>query len=407
MSSALRAVVLSVVVAFAGMTGFAALSKQYAEWPNTAVRWLMTRDEQRAWRDVKTDEQARAFIDLFWARRDPTPGTSINEFRNEFEARVRYADEAFASKRKKGSLTDRGRVFVLLGSPKNALDQTKDITGGGATGLGPDLSGGGGSAGAGPAGVASPGGSFAPRTLAAKTTFEYARPFALGLTGPVVFIQNPSTDEFAIDPQQSNVMGALADAVKKAIVNPNLTEVPDWARSGIRKVTTAPLEEAAEAAPPAPAPKQTVRTVIAAPPVPTTVAGAAGAHDLHLLGNVRVIKVGEDENPFAHVQPKWTFKKSEDLGFAFQYCTASLSTPRPKLTMSITMSGKVNGDPVSVSTPEDDVLAEPLAKLPGCYLIRGAIPLESLDPASYSLFINVKDNSTGKTFTLEKGFTVE
>lgn len=405
--TALRAFLLAGVVAGAAVAGSAALSKQYADWPSTAVQWLMTRDDQRAWRDVRTDEQARAFIDLFWARRDPTPGTPLNEYRNEFEARVRYCDAHFGTKRRAGSLTDRGRVFILLGSPKNLLDQTKDTTGG-ATSVGVFTAGGSsaGSTGGGPAEIGSPGSSLAARTLAAKNTFEYERPFALGLSGPVVFIQNPTTLEFAIDPQQSNVMGALADAVKRAIVSPELKQVPEWAESGLRQAPVAARESLPDTETVAGPSSVTTRKTIVQPPAPTAVAGAAGAHDLWLLGNVRVIRAGEDENPFAHLTGKWAFKKNEDLGFAFEYCAVSLSSPRPSLTMSITMSGKVKGEPVSVSTPEDDVLAEPLAKLPGCYLVRGAIPLESLEPGSYGFFVNVKD-AAGKTVTLEKGFTVE
>ena len=51
----------------------------------------MTRDEQKKWRAVSTDEQAQEFIDLFWARRDPTPGTYVNEYKQEYDARVKYA----------------------------------------------------------------------------------------------------------------------------------------------------------------------------------------------------------------------------------------------------------------------------------------------------------------------------
>ncbi len=98
-------------------TASAALSKKYQEWREGPAQWLMTVEEQRAWRDVKTDQQAVDFIDLFWARRDPTPGTPENEYRSEFEGRVIFADKAYAEKGRRGSLTDRGRVFIVLGSP--------------------------------------------------------------------------------------------------------------------------------------------------------------------------------------------------------------------------------------------------------------------------------------------------
>ncbi len=399
----MRTFALAVIAASMSMAGFAALSQQYGKWPSTAVQWLMTREEQRAWRDVKTDEQARAFVDLFWARRDPTPGTELNEFRQQFDARVRFCDENYKVARKAGSLTDQGRVFILLGPPANAGLVSKDLGGLGSgpfmPGSAPLASGGG----RGASGIPEPGSSMAHQ-LAAKTTFDYARPFELGLSGPVVFVQSFTTHEFVIDPQQGNVAGALATAVQKAIVTPSLTEVPEWGRTK-PAFTRGPAVQPDESVVTPTAPPVVTRKIVA-PVAPTVVAGAAGAHDLMLLANVRVIKVGEDSDPFARIEKKWSFHKADDLGFAFQYCTTTVNSPRPNLTMSITMSGKVEGEPVGVSTPEDEVVAEPITALPGCYLVRGAIPLESLEPGSYGFFVNVK-GPDGTTTTLEKGFTVE
>ena len=93
-------------VAITGGSALAALSSKYADWPKGPVQWLMTRDDWRAWKNVKTDEEAQAFIDLFWARRDPTVGTYQNEFQAEFEGRVAYADANYKSEHgKRGSGT--------------------------------------------------------------------------------------------------------------------------------------------------------------------------------------------------------------------------------------------------------------------------------------------------------------
>ena len=94
-----------------------ALSKDYAAFPTGAVQHLLTKDELRAWKSVQTDEQAKAFIALFWARRDPTPATPSNEFREAIEARIKTADANFGEARLAGSASERGKVFVLLGSP--------------------------------------------------------------------------------------------------------------------------------------------------------------------------------------------------------------------------------------------------------------------------------------------------
>lgn len=96
---------------------WAQLSAQYQDWDETAVKFLLTKDEEAAWKRVKTDAEAEKFIALFWARRDPTPQTPVNEFRDEFDARVKLADERFTAGRLSGSVTDRGKVLVLLGPP--------------------------------------------------------------------------------------------------------------------------------------------------------------------------------------------------------------------------------------------------------------------------------------------------
>jgi hypothetical protein len=53
------------------------------------------------------------------------------------------------------------------------------------------------------------------------------------------------------------------------------------------------------------------------------------------LANPRAIKVGEP-NPFAAATKKSSFRKSEDVGFAYQYCTPAVGGAKPTLTMSIT-----------------------------------------------------------------------
>jgi GWxTD domain-containing protein len=86
-------------------------------WGEGAVRFLMTKDEKIAWARL-SDAAARAeFVALFWQRRDRTPETGENEYRDEIERRIRFADAQFAQGEKKGSLTDRGMVFVVMGPP--------------------------------------------------------------------------------------------------------------------------------------------------------------------------------------------------------------------------------------------------------------------------------------------------
>ncbi len=117
MKSSFRSVIAGLALAIVATAAFAQLSAKYADFAKGPEQFIMTPQEQAAWKQVKTDAEAQAFIDLFWARRDPTPGTPVNEYRDNFEAAVKYADEHFAEGRRRGSLTDRGRTLILLGPP--------------------------------------------------------------------------------------------------------------------------------------------------------------------------------------------------------------------------------------------------------------------------------------------------
>ncbi len=77
----------------------------------------MTAEEKQEYSRL-TDSISRAeFIEKFWMARDPKAETPENEFRMEFERRVAFADQAFIQGEQRGSFTDRGMVFVLLGPP--------------------------------------------------------------------------------------------------------------------------------------------------------------------------------------------------------------------------------------------------------------------------------------------------
>ncbi len=110
----------AVFLAASVTSGFAALSPAKADWGKGPVQYIMTNEEKAAWKALQTDADADAFIELFWARRDPTPTTPRNEFREEFEARVKEADNQFSYGRKNGSMTDPGRMLIVFGNPTTA-----------------------------------------------------------------------------------------------------------------------------------------------------------------------------------------------------------------------------------------------------------------------------------------------
>lgn len=87
-----------------------------ADWAEKDVAPIMTPDEVRAWKLLKTDEEREAFIGGFWDRRDTDPDTEENEYREAYYERMQYANEHFSSG-KPGYLTDRGRIYLVYGKP--------------------------------------------------------------------------------------------------------------------------------------------------------------------------------------------------------------------------------------------------------------------------------------------------
>lgn len=60
-------------------------------------------------------------MEEFWKKRDPTPETETNEFKNEYFVRIGEANRFFTEAAESGWLQDRGRVDILLGPPTNRI----------------------------------------------------------------------------------------------------------------------------------------------------------------------------------------------------------------------------------------------------------------------------------------------
>jgi len=85
-------------------------------WAEEYVSYIMTDPERKVFSALLVPPEKLAFIDSFWRRRDPTPETPENEFRDQYAARFAYANAQFRAGRP-GWKTDRGRIYILLGPP--------------------------------------------------------------------------------------------------------------------------------------------------------------------------------------------------------------------------------------------------------------------------------------------------
>ena len=87
------------------------------------VDLIITETEKAEFEKLKKDKDREAFIQLFWAKRDPTPRTEHNEFKEEHYRRLEYVEEHFIYGYNKGIQTDQGKVYVRLGNPLKVFPQ--------------------------------------------------------------------------------------------------------------------------------------------------------------------------------------------------------------------------------------------------------------------------------------------
>jgi GWxTD domain-containing protein len=102
------------------------LETPYKKWLNEDVGYIISDEEKQAWKRLATDDERQQFIEQFWLRRDPTPDTEENEFKEEHYRRIAYANEHFASGIP-GWKTDRGMIYIKYGP----ADEIEDHSSGG------------------------------------------------------------------------------------------------------------------------------------------------------------------------------------------------------------------------------------------------------------------------------------
>jgi len=224
---------VAMLVLLHASSSFAALAKDIADFAKGPAELLMTKEEKKQWKALTTDDQAKAFIDLFWARRDPTPATRKNEFLVDFQERVVVANERFASVSGPGSKSDRGKVFILMGSPTK-IRRT----------AGP------------PATIQTGARGFRPSTQSemvggvqgssGKELWEYEQvktPIVLGQPlVKIAFVDQYGTGEYNMERTAQTDVTALFESVARAFVKqPDLESVPVYSASIPLSQPPAPL----------------------------------------------------------------------------------------------------------------------------------------------------------------------
>lgn len=103
------------------------LETPYKRWLDEDVSYIITDEERQSFKRLSTDEEREQFVEAFWRRRDPTPDSIENEYKEEHYRRIAYANERFASGIP-GWKADRGRIYITFGPP----DEIEDHPSGGS-----------------------------------------------------------------------------------------------------------------------------------------------------------------------------------------------------------------------------------------------------------------------------------
>jgi GWxTD domain-containing protein len=105
------------------------MSPASKQWLEEVVPYIITPREKDVFVNLPTELDRGQFIETFWKKRDPNPQTAENEFKLEYYRRIALANKFFGTGGVPGWRTDRGRLYILLGPPKEI---ERDLTSSGS-----------------------------------------------------------------------------------------------------------------------------------------------------------------------------------------------------------------------------------------------------------------------------------
>lgn len=117
---------LIAVGAIAGQISSA--SAQYGEIVQRDLAWIISEEEKATFKTLRTSAEKEEFLRNFWERRDPTPGTPANEYREEHYRRLEAVRQQFAHEGIPAWRTDRARIYIVHGPPASrSVEQDMEI----------------------------------------------------------------------------------------------------------------------------------------------------------------------------------------------------------------------------------------------------------------------------------------
>jgi len=111
--------VFLVLVCSLGPVTRAELPVNYQKWLEEEVVYIISSSEKEVFLQLESDRERHLFVQAFWRHRDPSPGSSNNEFKDEHFRRLQHVQVFGRGTTKDGWQTDRGRIYIILGEPND------------------------------------------------------------------------------------------------------------------------------------------------------------------------------------------------------------------------------------------------------------------------------------------------
>lgn len=103
------------------------MTDSYNKWLNEDVVYIIDDAERAAFAKLTTGAERDEFIRQFWQRRNPTPNSSKNPFKDEHYRRIAFANEHLrTASGEPGWRTDRGHILILYGPPDEIDSHPKE-----------------------------------------------------------------------------------------------------------------------------------------------------------------------------------------------------------------------------------------------------------------------------------------
>lgn len=99
------------------LSSFGRMDKNELDKEFAYIQYIIKKEGADFYKNLTNIDAKRKFLFTFWQRRDPSPGTIFNEYRQDYLQKVRVASEKFKAFGREGWHTDRGRVYILYGPP--------------------------------------------------------------------------------------------------------------------------------------------------------------------------------------------------------------------------------------------------------------------------------------------------